>query len=666
MEFTNEPADQASNLATAELEPPVPKPSPAVSTTGMPSAVSLRRSGAAAVPDLRQAVSRTVDIRADYTQELPRPDAPVAGAGAGAGATALRARYVLEEKIGEGGTSVVYRARDLRRDPAAPGGQRVALKLLRPGLRGQTRAVERLKREFHHSQTLSHPAIARVYDVDCDGDQWFLTLELLDGDSLATLMDRAGGPLPQRRVLDILRACGDALTFAHERGVVHGDFKPGNVFVTTGGQVRVLDFGSASSSWLNGLAQITTATPAYASPEVLSGQRPELRDDVFSFACVAYEMLTGRHPFDRRTALDARNADRVPERDWNLAARQWHALESGLAWSREERPGSIRALVGEVTTASEMPMPIIMPDIREPPAQFRSPRLAPISAFAALAALGAVVFVAHSQLDDLPGGVPEVVSRAKQVVPNVLLGGPRVAEATPVPASRSTQAPPQVPGLSTTPPARQASASPAAATPGGTSNESVRRRAQRLSAAPSALPARQPSEPALGGAPEPSGREGASESEWQVPTGSTGGSAIRWQDDAVSVAALVSFDVESVTVSEGASSAVLRINRRHQLDGRAMVLWRTLAGSARPGADFREVARGVAQFADGQTTRAIYVPLLNDLDFERDESFAVELYSPDGMTRINPIARVRVTVRDNDAANEYRVAEQPGRDTHTR
>lgn len=621
MQFTNEPADQASNLATAELEPPVPKPSPAASTTATPFAESLRRSGDTAahdlrqgVPDLRQAVSRTVDIRADYTQELPRPDVPVAGAVAGA--TVLRARYVLEEKIGEGGTSIVYRARDLRRDPAAPGGQSVALKLLRPGLRGQTRAVERLKREFHHSQTLSHPAIARVYDVDCDGDQWFLTLELLDGDSLATLMDRAGGPLPQRRVLDILRACGDALTFAHERGVVHGDFKPGNVFVTTGGQVRVLDFGSASSSWLNGLAQITTATPAYASPEVLSGQRPELRDDVFSFACVAYEMLTGRHPFDRRTALDARNADRVPERDWNLAARQWHALESGLAWSREQRPGSVRALVGEVT-ASEMPMPIIMPDIREPPAQFRSPRLAPISAFAALAALGAVVFVAHSQLDDLPGGVPEVVSRAKQVVPTVLLGGPKAAEATPapVPASRSSQAPPQAPGLPTTPPARQASASPAAATP---------------------------------------------------PTGGTARSAIRWQDDAAGVAALISFDVESVTVSEGASSAVLRINRRHQLDGRAMVLWRTLAGSARPGADFREVARGVAEFADGQTTRAIYVPLLNDLDFERDESFAVELYSPDGMARINPIARVRVTVRDNDAANEYRVAEQPGRETHTR
>ncbi|MGH8310084.1 MAG: Calx-beta domain-containing protein, partial [Steroidobacteraceae bacterium] len=123
--------------------------------------------------------------------------------------------------------------------------------------------------------------------------------------------------------------------------------------------------------------------------------------------------------------------------------------------------------------------------------------------------------------------------------------------------------------------------------------------------------------------------------------------------------ALVSFDVGAISVSEGANSAVLRINRRHQLDGRAAVLWRTLAGSARPNEDFREIARGIAEFADGQTTRAIYIPLLNDLNVEPDETFAVELYSPDGMTRINPIPRVQVTVRDNDSASEYRVAEQP-------
>jgi len=702
MDFTDESARQATELDTAELDEPgrapLPTASPLAETRAVPAAATSVARRASAATERAPVVERTVDIRhTEYTQELPRSAPTDTRAGV------LRSRYVLEEKIGEGGTSVVWRARDLRRDPAAPGGQRVALKVLRPGLRNQERAVERLRREFHHAQTLSHPAIARVYDVDCEGDTWFLTLELFDGESLAAILERAAGPLPVRRALDILRVCGEALSYAHERGVVHGDFKPGNVFVTTTGQVRVLDFGSASSAWFAGQMQVITATPAYASPEVLAGHRPELRDDVFSFACVAYEMLTGRHPFDRRTSLEARDAGHLPERDWNLSARQWHALESGLSWSREERPASVRALVGDVTSTGDIELPIVMPDIREPTAQFRSPRLAPISAFTALAALGAVVFVAHSQLKDLPP-VPEGSTRAQQVLSALPLPAPlreSMASVTnPSPASPSAALAATTPdgsragtentraqaSVTASGVSRQAaapavpvtrSAAAATNTPGGTQTESVRRRAQRLSAAPMSSndPPSRSREPTAGqptaGEPlpvvpaEPNGGDESTPSDWTVPTGRRD-PATTWRDDPTRVAALVSFDVESITVSEGASVAVLRINRRHQLDGRATVLWRTLAGSARPGVDFREVAQGVAEFADGQTTRAIYVPLLNDLDYERDESFVVELYSPDGLTRINPIPRVRITLRDNDAANQYRVADQQHPETHTR
>jgi len=679
MDFTDETAGQGTELDTAELDEPIrAAPSSAPLSAAPAAAASARRAAPVPVSEPRRSIERapaaerTVDIRhVDLTQELPRA--------VDSRANLLRGRYLLEERIGEGGTSVVWRARDLRRDPSAPGGQRVAVKVLRPGLRNQERAVERLRREFHHAQTLSHAAIARVYDVDCDGETWFLTLELFEGESLAAILERADGPLPVRRALDMLRVCGEALSCAHERGVVHGDFKPGNVFVTTTGQVRVLDFGSASSAWLAGQTQVITATPAYASPEVLAGHRPELRDDGFSFACVAYEMLTGRHPFDRRTALEARDAARLPERDWNLSARQWHALEAGLSWSREERPASIRALVGDVTSTGDIEMPIIMPDIREPTAQFRSPRLAPISAFAALAALGAVVLVAHSQLKDLPP-VPEGSSRAQQVLSALPLPAPLRESVTSVAKPAVAQDPATddaeeaaksstVPGSGPSSSAARAAVTPVS-TPAGGQTESVRRRAQRLSAAPASTrePLREPAEsdsiPALPSEPG-TAAEQPGESDWTAPTGQRG-SDTSWQDDPTRLAALVSFDVESVTVSEGANVAVLRINRRHQLDGRASVLWRTLAGSARPGFDFREVAQGVAEFADGQSTRAIYVPLLNDLDYERDESFQVELYSPDGLTRINPIPRVRVTLRDNDAANQYRVAEQSHPETHTR
>ena len=567
----------------------------------------------------------------------------------------LRGRYVLEAKIGEGGTSVVYRARDLRRDAAAPGGQRVALKLLRPGLRNHPRAVERLKREFHHAQTLSHPAIARVYDVDCDGGAWFLTLELLDGESLAEVLDRAE-PVTPRRALDILRACGEALAFAHERGVVHGDFKPGNVFITATGQVRVLDFGSASASWLAGEAIGTTATPAYASPEVLSGQRAERRDDIFSFACMAYEVLCGRHPFDRHSSLEARNAGRLPDRDWNLSPRQWTALESGLAYMREERPTNVRAMLADLTSA-DAPVPIVLPDIREPTARFRSPALAPLSAFAALAALGAVILIANSQLEDLPS-VPEVMDRTEQVARDLANLPPlgqsassakEQAAGAKAPPSRSAARPAE-----SRPAANSPRAAAAAALPSG-ANERTDTAVEEPSS--SAEDSEDPFAPLdqipLNGVPTTGGTQ-------QPQSGDASLAAQDAETDySLGSSALVSFDVGAISVSEGANSAVLRINRRHQLTGRAAVQWRTLAGSARPNEDFREIARGIAEFADGQTTRAIYIPLLNDLNYEPDENFTVELYSPDGMTRINPIPRVQVTVRDNDSANEYRLAEQP-------
>jgi hypothetical protein len=111
---------------------------------------------------------------------------------------------------------------------------------------------------------------------------------------------------------------------------------------------------------------------------------------------------------------------------------------------------------------------------------------------------------------------------------------------------------------------------------------------------------------------------------------------------------VVSFDADGVDVSEGAVSAVLRINRRQRMVGSAQVRWRALPGSALPGQDFAPMSSGTAEFADGQESRAIYVPLFNDRLAERDEKFTVELYSPDDGTTINPAARAEVTIHDDD------------------
>ena len=487
----------------------------------------------------------------------------------------LRERYVLEEPIAAGGTAIVYRARDLRRDAAAHGGGQIAVKFLRPEKRRRPQAIESLRREFQLAQTLSHPNIARVFDLDCESGLWFLTVELLEGESLAALLKQSGEPLATRRALDILRACGEALAFAHDRGVVHGDFKPGNVFIARNGQVRVLDFGAAAASWQARDPRVTAVTPRYASPQVLTGERPERRDDVFSFACVAYELLNGRHPFGHRSSLDA-CADNVEiARPWNLSPRQWHALEGALSWESEQRPATLRALVTELTS-SEVPAPLVIPEISVEARTFRAPALAPIAGVLALAVLAVIgLVIAYAQLDQ---------DQAVAANAEAIAAQPPILEA--LPAERVI---------------RTAAVLPVAA-------NTVRE------AAPPAARASVANAPAR--------------TESRLP-------------------ALISIDAPQVLVSEGAVAAVLRLDRRQQLNGRVHVKWRTLAGSAEPGKDFAPIS-GTAEFADGQTTRAIYIPLLNDRLAERDETFTVELYESGDGTRIDPTARAQATIRDDD------------------
>ncbi len=285
-------------------------------------------------PERIDVVDPTEDLANDVTSELPgtgtRPHvAPPALAGtasvvadvetAGVATVmttgaALRDRYVLGPPLGYGGTSVVYRARDLRRAEVADECADVAIKILRPEFRDRPRCIARLRREFHQTQSLAHPNVVRFYDLDCDRGNWFIAMELLVGESLGRRMRHASpAGLPIGEALRIAVACCDALACAHDHGVTHGDIKPDNVFITASGDVRILDFGVAPES-LQPQTPEGQAVPdplrgavtrAYASPEVLSGQSPESRDDVFSLACLTYEMLAGKHPYGRRGADEA-------------------------------------------------------------------------------------------------------------------------------------------------------------------------------------------------------------------------------------------------------------------------------------------------------------------------------------------------------------------------
>ena len=263
----------------------------------------------------------------------------------------LRDRYLLGAAVARGGQSIVFRARDLRRDVADGDEAEVAIKVLRDD-RTSPAAVARLRREVRQTQALHLPGVVRMFDLDCDRGTWFIIMELLEGVSLRTrLMRGMTQPLSATEALRIASVCAGVLSHAHRRGIVHGDFKPGNVFLEEPGDgVRVLDFGAAADIHpapprgtldLETVSAATTRT--YASPEVLQGLPADPRDDLFSLACVTYEMLAGRHPFGWVPANEARARALEVAPLEGLSPVQNAALARGLAWTRDGRPATVAA-----------------------------------------------------------------------------------------------------------------------------------------------------------------------------------------------------------------------------------------------------------------------------------------------------------------------------------
>jgi hypothetical protein len=295
----------------------------------------------------------------------------------------LRGRYRIVRAVGRGGLGTVFEAVDQFRI-GAPEDQRVALKILRPAVSRRPEMLSALVREFQHLQRLSHPNIVRVHEFDRDDDVTFYTMELLSGLTLDRLLSaRRRSALDRRHALAIVREIGLALAHAHSRGIVHGDINLHNVFVTDDGAVRVLDFGSSAmmraEPWIDDSVSpecTRFATLQYASCELLEGGAAEVRDDVFAFACVAYVLLSGRHPFDERTALQARAAGTRPRRPARLPRGQWRALREGLALRRERRPTDIdqwtRRLLADTPLPALPRLPVLVAaPRREPPSRRR-------------------------------------------------------------------------------------------------------------------------------------------------------------------------------------------------------------------------------------------------------------------------------------------------------
>lgn len=301
------------------------------------------------------------------------PQAQVKGVG-----DTLNGRFVLEECLGVGGMGTVYKALDLRKLEAADRMPYIAIKVLNVQFRGQPTSLIALQREARKAQTLAHRNIVTVYDFDRDGPNVYITMEYLAGRPLSRLLREPGFTgMPHEKARPIIAGMGRALAYAHERGFVHCDFKPANVFLTDSGEVKVIDFGIARAlTRADEEADLTVfdpatlggITPAYASPEMFEHRAPDPSDDVYALGCVTYELLTGRHPYDRMPSIDARAARRQPERPQALDRRQWKALCGALALDRATRtPDVARFLEG-------MGVPLHAPTV--PPPTPATPRAA--------------------------------------------------------------------------------------------------------------------------------------------------------------------------------------------------------------------------------------------------------------------------------------------------
>ncbi len=266
---------------------------------------------------------------------------------------ALGDDYELLELLGTGGFGRVYRVRDLQLE------RLVALKVLHPALIRDPSVVERFRREAQLAARLDHPNIVNIYDIGGRSGLIWYTMELIDGPSLAQLVER-DGPLPLDQVLRLLREALSALAHAHGFGLVHRDIKPENLLIAGDGSLQITDFGLALAlRGKFGGATSQSGTPQFASPEQLLGERVDQRSDLYSLAAVAYYALLGLPPFPGRTpeqVLAKQTTNQLPdakEQRQDVSEGLEEVLERALSADVEMRYASAAEFLQAVNRAAD-------------------------------------------------------------------------------------------------------------------------------------------------------------------------------------------------------------------------------------------------------------------------------------------------------------------------
>ena len=224
----------------------------------------------------------------------------------------LANRYELFERVGEGGMSVVYKAKDRLLN------RFVAIKILKPEFIGDQKFIESFRRESQNAASMSHPNIVNIYDVGREGNIHYIVMELIEGRALSDYIHEQG-PMAYPKVIALAKQIASALAFAHKSHIIHRDVKPHNIMITPNGTAKITDFGIAKAVNAATIVDNTdgiVGSVHYFSPEQARGGYVDEKSDIYSLGIVMYEMLTGQVPFDGdnpvNIALQHINAEMTP------------------------------------------------------------------------------------------------------------------------------------------------------------------------------------------------------------------------------------------------------------------------------------------------------------------------------------------------------------------
>ena len=547
--------------------------------------------------------------------------------------------YRLRARLGSGRLGSIYEAQD---ELSRISGSKhfVAVQLIDDKIATRPGFAAEFERGASELKSIAHPNIVRLLEYGSDSNRYYLVNELLESASLRFVLNDAG-VLPMPETIAVLGAVGDALQYLHAKSMVHGNLRPENVLVTFGYEVKLLDI--VPGGWLLG-PNDALGVPA---------RSPDKRDDVFGVACLAYEMLSGRHPFNGNSAQEAYRAGLEAAPIEGLTDREWQALANALAVHRDDRTPSVAQLLEEfgvarveklktVVAAASAPPPPTYTAADPPPALVRpvvaeratTPAPASRSNVGALLLLLAVIGAGvaawfyqpqvqqfatdlMAEVDAQMNRAPAAADRApvSAPAPAPLETAPAVTEDVPAMVLAPGARPPDM-TASNLPPA--AAVSPTTDEPTPKVEEKVAEVTQPATAAPAAAqPATATPIAAAPAAMAPAAAPGPTRFNFTQPT---------------------------MDVREGDVAARITIRRSGDLSKAAEVSWWTEGGTAVADVDYADLGARVERFAPGEASRTVYVPLTNDSIREPAKSFTLLL----GRGAGEIVARTRVDIIDDD------------------